>query len=126
MEPLPASVLKGIAEFNRRDFFECHESIEEAWGEENGRVRVFYQGLIQVAVGCCHAQRGNLRGALDLLALGHQKLEPFAPSCQGVDVKGLLEQSGRLGDTLRRLGEGGLSGLDPAEFPVIRMEGAAP
>ncbi len=118
--PLPAAVLKGMEEFNRRDFFEAHETLEDVWAEENGAARIFYQGLIQVAIGCCHVQRGNLEGARHLLAAGQLKLQAFAPAHLGIDVKGLLEGAARVEDEARRLGPEGLAAFDPGLFPVLR------
>ena len=43
--------IKGIDEFNRQLFFECHETLEELWLEERGEDRKFYQGIIQIAAG---------------------------------------------------------------------------
>ncbi|MFD1707094.1 DUF309 domain-containing protein [Siminovitchia sediminis] len=50
-----------------RDFFECHEILEEHWkrsGTEKGSVWV---GLIQVAVGFYHYRRGNKKGAYKMM-----------------------------------------------------------
>jgi predicted metal-dependent hydrolase len=44
-EEVPDLVLKGIEEFNRGEFFECHEYLEEAWMQESRRIRFLYQGI---------------------------------------------------------------------------------
>ena len=121
--PLPEAVLKGVEEFNRREFFEAHETLEDVWAEENGATRIFYQGLIQVAIGCCHVQRGNLDGALHLLGAGQAKLEPFPPAHLGLDVAGFRAGAARTLAEARRLGlrEGGLSAFDPGLFPVLKV-----
>ena len=118
---LPPVALQGIAEFNRREFFEAHETLEDIWNEENGAVRIFWQGLIQVAIGCCHIQRGNLDGALHLLAAGQMKLQAYLPAYAGIDVAGLLDAAGRVEDESRRLGPDGLGAFDPALFPVLKV-----
>jgi predicted metal-dependent hydrolase len=43
--------LAGVVLFNRGDFFEAHEAWEDVWVDCAGEERVFYQGLIQAAVG---------------------------------------------------------------------------
>ena len=48
---IPELVLKGIEEFNKGEFYECHEYLEEAWMQEPHRVRFLYQGILQVGVG---------------------------------------------------------------------------
>src|SRR5205807_6702956 len=50
---------RGIRLFNNREFFECHEVLEEEWTPETGARRLFLQSLIHVAVGLYHAERGN-------------------------------------------------------------------
>lgn len=86
-------LLEGMAQFNRGDYFVCHETFEELWLAENGEVRRFYQGVLQIAAALHHVQRGNERGALSLLRSGPELLRPFAPVCQGVDVEGLLVEA---------------------------------
>ena len=46
--------LKGIELFNQREFFECHDELEEVWTETLGPEREFYQGLIHAAVCLFH------------------------------------------------------------------------
>jgi predicted metal-dependent hydrolase len=58
--------LAGIVLFNRGDFFEAHEVWESLWMEAHGPERLFFQGLIQAAVGLCHFCNGNVRGAVKL------------------------------------------------------------
>ena len=49
-----AGLEKGIVEFNDEAFFECHDTLEEVWMEVRGQERLFFQGLVQVAVGYYH------------------------------------------------------------------------
>jgi predicted metal-dependent hydrolase len=119
--PLPEPVLRGIAEFNRREFFEAHETLEDVWAEENGRLRTFYQGLIQIAVACCHIQRGNWEGASHLFAKGVLKVREGAGACPGIDAAGLLVQVERCEAEARRLVPGRLDEFNPALFPVVRV-----
>ena len=121
MTPLPGSVLKGIEEFNRREFFESHETLEDAWNEENGALRVFYQGVIQIAVGCAHIQRGNYEGATHLLARGQAKVEETLVADPGMDAPGFLKAVAACETHLRELGPGRIAEFDPARYPVIRV-----
>lgn len=77
---------KGVEEFNQGFFFECHETLEEIWLEENGPDRAFYQGIIQVAAGFFKWEQGVLPGAIKLWRSGLQKLEAFPAVHQGVDL----------------------------------------
>lgn len=51
-----------------RDYFECHEVLEEYWKEHPGDpLSGIYVGLIQVAVALYHQRRGNRNGAVKML-----------------------------------------------------------
>ena len=88
---------RGILLFNNREFFQCHEVLEEAWAPKRGPRRVFLQALIHVAVGFYHCQRGNPDGASRQLRKALRKLDAYLPSCEGVDAARLyLEARGVL------------------------------
>jgi hypothetical protein len=55
--------LRGIEHFNSGRYFDAHEVWEEIWLLSSGDTKVFYQMLIQAAVGLHHYERGNSRGA---------------------------------------------------------------
>ena len=67
-------------------------------------MRDLYHGILQVGVGLHHWSKGNFHGASVLLAEGIERLRPFAPSCQGVDVAALLRDASALRAELLRLG----------------------
>ncbi|UAL45830.1 DUF309 domain-containing protein [Sutcliffiella horikoshii] len=51
-----------------RDYFECHEVLEEYWKEKEAIDReIHWVGLIQIAVGLYHQRRGNFKGSLRML-----------------------------------------------------------
>jgi uncharacterized protein len=115
--------LRGVACFNRGDFFAAHEAWEEIWMEVTGDTRPFYQGLIQVAVCLHHFGNGNTRGARKLFHSSHRYLQPFRPCYRGIDLDRLLGE-------LRRCCETILAGdqppahavLDPDHVPRIDLE----
>jgi predicted metal-dependent hydrolase len=49
-----------------RDYFECHEVLEEYWKEQDMKKKVWV-GLIQVAVSLYHHRRDNFTGALKMM-----------------------------------------------------------
>lgn len=76
--------------FNRdRDYFECHEVLEELW-LARGRDPL-YKGLLQVAVGLFHARRGNLSGGRKMLRSALERLTPYPEQALGIDL-GKLRQ----------------------------------
>ncbi|UJF31581.1 DUF309 domain-containing protein [Paenibacillus hexagrammi] len=74
-----------------RDYFECHEVMEELWLEE-GRSPL-YQGLLQIAVGLYHHANGNVSGSIKLFSAGIQKLENYPTPTLGIDLNKLLNDS---------------------------------
>ncbi|MBI3076356.1 MAG: DUF309 domain-containing protein [Deltaproteobacteria bacterium] len=117
---------EGIRLFNARDFFECHEVLEELWRSESGEPRAFYQGLIQLAVGFYHLVNGNYRGATSVLQRGMEMLRPYAPAYLGVEVASLLAAVEGCRVRLEALGEGRIAEFDAALIPRIRLPEAEP
>jgi hypothetical protein len=117
--PPPDGVQKGIEQFNNRAFYRCHDSIEEAWIDEPGDVRLMYQGLLQISVAFYHVQQANWRGLVKMMARGKGKLLPFLPACQGIDLAALLADVEWSEARLRDLGPEGIGELD--RFPIIRL-----
>jgi uncharacterized protein len=120
-EKLPDLVLQGIEEFNRGEFFECHEYLEEAWMQESGRVRYLYQGILQVGVGFYHLQNGNWRGATGLLRNGTIRLQEFEPVTLGVDVTKLIRESERCLQELQTLGRDRIGEFDKSSIPKVDL-----
>jgi predicted metal-dependent hydrolase len=120
-----AGLLHGIEQFNRREYFACHETLEAIWNAEPGAIRVLYKGILQVGVGCYHLLRENHRGALIKLQSGADYLEPFAPRCLGVEVGRLIADARRLRAELVALGPGRFHELDLALLPEVRLTSEA-
>jgi len=117
-------LLRALGEFNRGDWFECHETLEELWAGASGNIRDFFQGTLQIAVALHHWRNGNFKGAILLLASGAEYLRRAGPVCQRVDVSQLLASAGRLEDALQALGPARMAELDPDLVPRMRLVGA--
>ncbi|MCU1237368.1 MAG: hypothetical protein JWP63_5335 [Candidatus Solibacter sp.] len=109
-------VVHGIALFNGRQYFVCHEVLEEVWTPERGPRRLFLQALIHLAVGLYHAERGNTAGATRQLRKGLRKLGGYLPACEGIDTARLHADA----QCILAAIEGGTQIWDP---PLIRMIG---
>jgi len=116
-------LLRGIEQFNRREYFECHETLELIWNAEPGPIRILYKGILQVGVGCYHLLRHNYRGATIKLKSGADYLEPFAPRCMGVEVGKLIADARRLRAELVALGPERFEEVDLALLPIVRLIG---
>jgi predicted metal-dependent hydrolase len=78
-----------IAQFNAGDWYGCHDGFEELWHETAGLCRPVLQGILQIAVGQLHAERGNRRGATILTGEGLGRLTGAADQALGLDLLGL-------------------------------------
>ena len=117
---IPELVLKGIEEFNKGEFYECHEYLEEAWMQEPRRVRFLYQGILQVGVGFYHQQNGNWRGATGLLRNGTARLREFEPVTLGIDVAKLVRECERCLQELEDLGREQVREFDQSMVPKVK------
>ncbi|MFC0214744.1 DUF309 domain-containing protein [Paenibacillus chartarius] len=102
MRQVPEKIIEYLVQFHgSRDWFECHEVLEEYWKERPEEVHGdTLVGLIQVAVGLYHERRGNRDGAVKMLRSSLSKLEPAALAELGLDGELLLT---RISDRLRQL-----------------------
>ncbi len=78
---------KGIELFNQREFFDCHEVLEDFWKEQPEPERQLTQGIIQIAVAYYHSLRGNRIGAKKLLIRGIPRVKIFLPEFKGLCLK---------------------------------------
>jgi uncharacterized protein len=115
----PQELLQAIEEFNRGEFFEQHETLEAIWIAQPDPIRYLYQGILQVGVGFYHWSRGNWKGAVAKLGQGLEKLDPYRPDCQTVDVERLCLETRFLLDQLRTRPEGDLPPFPPPGLPRI-------
>ena len=120
-EAPPPLLIRGVEEFNRREFFKCHETLEELWRAEPSAVRQLYQGILQVGVGFYHLGRGNYRGATLTLHWGIERLKPLGIDCQGVSVGRLVREAEAAALEVARLGPERVREFDPRLIPVIEM-----
>ena len=120
-EPPPPDLLEGIAQFNRGEYFEQHETLERLWIAERRDVRRLYQGILQVGVAFLHLRRLNHHGAVYMLTRGSRYLAPFAPTCQTVDVAALLADAAAALVEVERLGKTRLDEFDWRLAPTVRV-----
>jgi 8-oxo-dGTP pyrophosphatase MutT (NUDIX family) len=99
----------GLDLISRGEYFEAHESLEDAWRMADPAEKDFFQGLVHVAVAWHHAGRGNRPGCERQLAKAARRLAPFAPVHRGVDVFRVL----RSVDDAARIVERGSLELPP-------------
>ena len=85
-------------------------------------MRGLYHAILQVGVGFHHWSKGNFHGASTLLEEGIERLRPFAPRCQGVDVDALITDSTAARERLITLGADGMRSVEVVAIaPQIRF-----
>ena len=92
-EPLSVAALNGLEQFNHGEYFDAHESLEEAWNQDRGVGRELYRAILQIAVAYLQIQRGNYRGAIKMFLRVRQWIMPLPAVCRGVNVDKLRQDS---------------------------------
>jgi len=88
----PREYLNGIELFCDGEFWLAHEAWEDLWIREGTDLKLFYQGLIQVAAAFHQHGHEKWAGVDKLLRKGTEKLRAFRPFAQGLDVDAFLLQ----------------------------------
>ncbi len=120
--PTPA-MIHAFEQFNRREFWHQHETLETVWrAERDESIRNFYKGVLQVGVGLHHLTRGNYRGAVKVLSRGINYLRPYAPFCYGVDVQRLIDEAAAVLETVVTLGADRIGEVNLTNLPRVHWE----
>jgi uncharacterized protein len=91
---------RGLGLFNRGEFYEAHEVLEDVWRPCRSEERRFLQGVIQVAVALHHHSTGNHVGAASLLARALRNLDAYPEAYLGLDLGGFRQACRRWGEAL--------------------------
>ncbi|WP_042203403.1 DUF309 domain-containing protein [Paenibacillus camerounensis] len=95
-EPL---YLAYLVYFNRdRDYFECHEVLEELWLARDRDP--LYKALLQVAVGLYHFRNGNVRGGMIMLDRSYNALRQYPGDILGINLAKLASEVGEYASQL--------------------------
>ncbi len=86
IEGLAPEVLAAVWLLRAGLYFEAHDQLEAHWGPARGETRLFYQGIIQVAVALEHLANGNRAGAASLMEGALEKLAGLGPEHAGLDL----------------------------------------
>ncbi|WP_242042196.1 DUF309 domain-containing protein [Leptolyngbya sp. FACHB-541] len=104
MEEIPEEFWQGVEQFNQREFYDCHDTLEALWMDSVEPEKRFYQGVLQIAVALHHLGNHNWRGAVILLGEGMNRLRHYQPVYSGVNVTQLLNQAADLLAMLQQVG----------------------
>ena len=109
-------LLAAMIKFNQKDYFECHEILEDIWFDVRDNSRDFFRGLLHIAVGFYHLRnKKNQSGALTQLNKALIRLENYGDVFKGVDLETLRAEVRKLISVLQKKGT-------PKNFPKIVIE----
>lgn len=94
---------RGIELFNRAEFYDAHEVLEDVWRPSAEPEKKFLQALIQAAVALHHHSTGNVVGCRSLMARALRNLQGYPEGFCGVELASLRAA---LGDWQQALAEG--------------------
>jgi uncharacterized protein len=118
-EALPLKVVEGLRLFNKKQFFESHEELEDAWRDEKGSIRYLYQGVLQAAVTYFHITRGNYEGAVKLYERCMKLLKDYPDVCRGIQVGKLKKDLNDVIQAVQGLGSERIKEFDTSLFKDI-------
>ena len=108
--------------FNRQQFFEAHEVLEELWLSQRGQAKdLFYKGLIQLAGAFVHVQKQRRSPARSLLKLARANLGRFPRPFDGLDLDEVLQLIDTWSNSLEA--EDGVGGpVAPDRWPKLNLQ----
>jgi uncharacterized protein len=93
---IPPEFWQGVEQFNQQQYYDCHDTLEALWIEAEEPDKKFYQGVLQISVGCYHLSNHNWRGAVILLGEGINRINYYQPHYHHIDVTQLIDYSQQL------------------------------
>ncbi|MFK8184612.1 MAG: DUF309 domain-containing protein [Phormidesmis sp.] len=120
----PATLERGINEFNSGAFYACHDTLEAIWMEADTSEKPFYQGILQISVAFYHLGNLNWRGGAILMGEGISRLGRFEPSYLNVQVDDLVDQAVEWLELIQSAGPEGLAAMMkdlPRPLPQIHL-----
>jgi uncharacterized protein len=94
----------GLRLFNKGEYFEAHEALEDAWNDEQGNIHDLYRGILQIAVVYLHITRGNYDGAVKVYQRSQRWIQDWPDVCRGIQVEELRRNAEAVINEVKRLG----------------------
>ena len=106
--------------FNRREYFSCHQVLEEAWTEIAAEDQAFYEALIRFATGLhLRFNRGASQGTINLFTQRLMRLENYRPSHHGINVARLYTDMDKHAEHLKTTAQDKVGLLERWRVPRI-------
>ena len=118
---LEPDTIEAVQAYNAGHYLEAHELFELIWMTKGGAQKIFYQGLVHVAMGFHYLIAGDFDRATGKLQRAAGLLEDFAADFLGIDVEMLRHSIGSCRHRLAELGVSGISRFDRNLIPRIEF-----
>jgi predicted metal-dependent hydrolase len=98
-----------IKKFNSREFFECHDILEDYWFECKAGDKDFIQGLLHYAVAFHHLiDKNNPAGAKLQFKKCIKRLKPYGKNYKGINIDKITLSAGNF---IKRIAAGAATGI---------------
>lgn len=92
-----------IDKFNKKEFFECHEVLEDIWFDTRDNSRDFFHGLLHIAVGFYHlTQKNNIKGSILQFTKAVKKLGDYEENYCGINLGELIKRVNTINKNLAK------------------------
>lgn len=111
---------EGLALFNEKKFFECHEVWEALWMRTPDDRAHLLKGLLQAAIALHHFRRNNFEGARKLYEGQKRILAPFRPRALALDLASFDREMDDCCAPLARISPGDAPRINVNKIPTLR------
>ncbi len=118
---LDRDTLQAVRTYNAGHYLEAHELFELIWMTKGGAEKIFYQGLVHVAMGFHYLVAGDFDRASAKLRRAAELLGDFAADFLGFDVEGLRGSVASCRHRLVELGESGITRFETTLIPRLDL-----
>jgi predicted metal-dependent hydrolase len=118
---LDVEALEAVRTYNAGHYLEAHELFELIWMRQGGARKIFYQGLVHVAMGFHYLVAGDFDRASAKLQRAAELLEDFAVDFLGFDVWTLRGSVALCRHRLAELGASSITRFDRTLIPRLTL-----
>lgn len=118
---LDDDTLEAVHTYNAGQYLEAHEQFELIWMTKGGAEKIFYQGLVHVAMGFHYVVAGDFDRASAKLQRAAELLEDFAADFLGFNVEKLRPSIAFCRHCLAELGVTGITRFDSTLIPHLDL-----
>lgn len=118
---LDADTLEAVRTYNAGHYLEAHELFELIWMTKGGAEKIFYQGLVHVAMGFHYFVAGDFDRAVAKLRRAAELLDDFVADFLGFEVETLRRSIASCRRRLVELGVSGITRFDRSLIPPLEL-----